>query len=635
MQDRQRIGIPVRDKFSGRIPRGAADAPWLAEYAFLIRESGDLEALLDAELQATRWGVSLQQALFAGEAISEERYAQALASALGVPRATDYVVLSSEIAAQHLRTRPGGVATSAEGLWRGLPALFVCATAEAPSVVARRVALAQAWSPDHAIVLVTQRTLSVAAEQARAPVLVKAATYGLKRHLPLFSAGRRAPLWQKILAGLVPLVLAGGIYAEPRATLTLLLLGLTLPFIGTTLVRLVALLGQFGGRFRTSKPSRRIPDHELPVYSILVALFEEAAVLPDLIAALSSLDYPPAKLDCLLVIEDADSETKLAFLKSDLPPWMRVVIVPDGALRTKPRALNYALWLARGDYVVVYDAEDRPEADQLRRALAAFQAGGPRLACVQSCLNIFNARQSWLTRQFTVEYSALFDAVLPALQRLRLPIPLGGTSNHFRRALLEEMHGWDPYNVTEDADLGIRIARLGHRTTVISSTTWEEAPASLVLWLRQRTRWLKGWMQTYLVHTRRPIGLIRDLGFFRALGFHFYMGGLILSALVHPLFYAALAADYAFDLQQEGFDIAYGGAFLLAGIVNLVVGYVTAIASGAIASRRRGHRLTLTALLMPLYWLLISVAAYRALWQLFRDPFRWEKTPHGLAQEDS
>ena len=136
----------------------------------------------------------------------------------------------------------------------------------------------------------------------------------------------------------------------------------------------------------------------MPVYSILVALFEEAAVLPDLIAALSSLDYPPAKLDCLLVIEDADSETKLAFLKSDLPPWMRVVIVPDGALRTKPRALNYALWLARGDYVVVYDAEDRPEADQLRRALAAFQAGGPRLACVQSCLNIFNARQSWLTR---------------------------------------------------------------------------------------------------------------------------------------------------------------------------------------------------------------------------------------------
>jgi glycosyltransferase XagB len=215
-----------------------------------------------------------------------------------------------------------------------------------------------------------------------------------------------------------------------------------------------------------------------------------------------------------------------------------------------------------------------------------------------------------------------------------LPMPLGGTSNHFPRAVLEELQGWDPYNVTEDADLGIRIARRGYDVATISSTTWEEAPATFKLWRNQRTRWIKGWIQTYLVHTRQPRALWRDLGLTRMLGFHLYMGGLILSALVHPLFYAALLADYCFDYNSFAFDETFGPLFWIVAIGNLVAGYTTSIVVGVVSVRRRGHRLVLSALMMPIYWLLISLAAYRAIWQLYWDPFRWEKTPHGLADAD-
>lgn len=232
------------------------------------------------------------------------------------------------------------------------------------------------------------------------------------------------------------------------------------------------------------------------------------------------------------------------------------------------------------------------------------------------------------TRQFTVEYSALFDAILPALARLNFPVPLGGTSNHFPRALLEEVGGWDPFNVTEDADLGIRLARLGYVTQVLSSTTWEEAPRHFGQWLRQRTRWLKGWMQTYLVHMRHPWRLFRELGFLQGLGFHVFLGGLILSALVHPVIYAVVAWN-AVVMPARQLPNVLGTAPFAVSMATLAIGYLSAIGIGVIAVKRRRHRLVLAALQMPLCWLLISFAAYRALWQLWRDPFLWEKTAHG------
>jgi cellulose synthase/poly-beta-1,6-N-acetylglucosamine synthase-like glycosyltransferase len=380
-----------------------------------------------------------------------------------------------------------------------------------------------------------------------------------------------------------------------------------------------------------STRARRVPDRLLPVYTVLVPVFREANVLPGLILSLRALDYPPVKLEIFIVLEAVDTETQAAVSRLALPGNFRSLIVPEGGPQTKPKALNYALQFARGDFVVVYDAEDRPQPGQLRRAWDVFRQSPPGLACLQAQLNIYNPRQSWFTRQFAIEYSVLFDAILPALEKLRLPVPLGGTSNHFPRATLLEIGAWDPFNVTEDADLGVRIARLGYQTGVLASTTWEEAPPVFRVWLTQRTRWLKGWMQTYLVHTRQLRRLHSELGLRAAIGFHALMGGLIGSALVHPVFYGLLAYHLLTGTLLEPAETAAGTVLWTIALINLAFGYAVSILVGVISvCRRRRADLALSALLMPAYWLLISFAAYRALYQFARDPYLWEKTEHGM-----
>jgi glycosyltransferase XagB len=239
---------------------------------------------------------------------------------------------------------------------------------------------------------------------------------------------------------------------------------------------------------------------------------------------------------------------------------------------------------------VVFDAEDVPAPSQLRQALAVFRAGGPNVACVQARLNIDNANDSWLTRQFTLEYSALFDGLLPALTRMGLPVPLGGTSNHFPRAVLEQLGGWDPYNVTEDADVGLRIARAGLDVAMVRSTTWEEAPVAFRAWLYQRTRWMKGWMQTWLVHMRQPGRFARELGWKRFLGGQALMGGMVLSALIHPLFYMLLIIEYACgDLLAAPAD-GWGWALWSLAAFNMIAGYGSAMLLAALAVVRHSCR---------------------------------------------
>ena len=328
-----------------------------------------------------------------------------------------------------------------------------------------------------------------------------------------------------------------------------------------------------------------------------------------------------------------DRETIAAARALDLPGNVEIVLIPDLGPRTKPKALNYALPLARGDYLVIYDAEDRPERDQLRRALAAFRSGPPNVACVQAALTIYNASDSWLTQQFTLEYCALFDGLLPALDRLDLPIPLGGTSNHFRVAALKWLMAWDPFNVTEDADLGMRLARHGYRCRALSSTTYEEAPARFMPWLRQRTRWLKGFVQTWLVHMREPFALWRQMGPRGFLTLQIVIGGTVLSALVHPWFYVLAGYELATGAFLDPPARLLGWPFWGIAWFDLITGYLASMAVALLAARRRGHRrLLLQLLLMPFYWLLISAAAYRALWQFVTARFDWEKTEHGLAR---
>jgi cellulose synthase/poly-beta-1,6-N-acetylglucosamine synthase-like glycosyltransferase len=320
------------------------------------------------------------------------------------------------------------------------------------------------------------------------------AVYGLRSRTPELSAATGLWRWQRHSLAVLLATLCIGAAVAAETTLIALLAIMACPFLCVVMLRTVA-LWQLRGRLpdgATPVPS----DPGLPLYTVLVPLFREAGVVPQLLASLRAIDYPAERLEILLVVEGVDVATQLALQRASIDTHMQIVVVPEGEPRTKPRACQYALQFAQGDYVVVYDAEDVPEPDQLRLAVAALRAGGARMGCLQAQLNIYNSDASWFTRQFTVEYTALFDCILPTLERLQLPVPLGGTSNHFPRAVLDAVGGWDPYNVTEDADLGIRLARDGWHVGVLRSTTWEEAPPSFRVWKGQRTRWLKGWMQT-------------------------------------------------------------------------------------------------------------------------------------------
>ncbi|HEY8598322.1 MAG TPA: glycosyltransferase family 2 protein, partial [Thermomicrobiales bacterium] len=364
--------------------------------------------------------------------------------------------------------------------------------------------------------------------------------------------------------------------------------------------------------------------------TILVPLYREAVVIPQLTRAIAALDWPKSKLDVRLLLEEDDLETIQAARAARLPAYFTFVIVPKDGPRGKPKACNYGLAHARGEYVVIYDAEDIPQPDQLRKAYVAFRSAGPALGCVQSRLNFYNPEQNLLTRWFTAEYSMWFDLLLPGLQRTSAPIPLGGTSNHFRRAVLAELGAWDPHNVTEDADLGVRLFKRGFRTAVIDSTTFEEANPRLGNWIRQRSRWIKGYAQTWLVHMRHPIRLWRALGPGGFLSFQFLIGGTVLVLLLNPLFWALTLLWFVsfWSLIERLFP----GPIYYIAVIALYFGNFAFIALSVAGALARGHyRLVKYSLLSPFYWVLMSIAAWKGVLQLLYRPHYWEKTQHGLA----
>jgi cellulose synthase/poly-beta-1,6-N-acetylglucosamine synthase-like glycosyltransferase len=311
-----------------------------------------------------------------------------------------------------------------------------------------------------------------------------------------------------------------------------------------------------------------------------------------------------------------------------LPPWFQIVELPPCPPATKPKALAAALWIAKGELVTVFDAEDSPASDQLKRAAERLMAD-PRLGCVQARLVIDNADGSWLARQLALEYAAQFSGLLPLLTRLDAPVLLGGTSNHFRRSTLMKIGGWDPYNVTEDADLGLRLARFGYSVGTLPSETCEEAPRRLAPWLRQRTRWMKGWMQTWCVHMRDPVRLFRDLGFRRFVYVQLLLTGSLACALIHPLFYVVLAADLWSGVLPGSGTEGITATLAWVGAVNFVLGYlVAALSMLCFAPTAKAKPTLLSIIGIPIYWLLISAATWRAAWKLVSEPFTWEKTPH-------
>lgn len=262
----------------------------------------------------------------------------------------------------------------------------------------------------------------------------------------------------------------------------------------------------------TEEEIAAIDERALPVYSILVPIYKESNIIPQLIRNIENLDYPRSKLDVRLLIEEDDVEAQELLRTFKPPSYFTVLVVPHSLPKTKPKACNYGLIRARGEYVVIYDAEDRPDPDQLKKVYLAFQASQENVCCIQAKLNYYNSNQNLLTRWFTHEYSMWFELLLPGVMQLDIPIPLGGTSNHFKTDVLKKINAWDPYNVTEDADLGVRLYKEGYKTAIVDSRTWEEATSRVGNWIRQRSRWIKGYMQTWLVHMRNPVQLWRDLG---------------------------------------------------------------------------------------------------------------------------
>jgi len=372
-------------------------------------------------------------------------------------------------------------------------------------------------------------------------------------------------------------------------------------------------------------------EEPLPLYSVLVALHHETAVVPRLIAALSRLDWPASRIEIKLVCE-ADDKPTIRTVQRAIQgrPQFAVVLVPPSEPRTKPKALNYALPLTSGEFVVLYDAEDEPDPGQLREAYERFRTGPAKLACLQAPLVVRNGERNWLAGLFALEYAALFRRLLPWLARHDLPLPLGGTSNHFVRAHLVAVGAWDSHNVTEDADLGLRLFRGGYRIGTIGKPTFEDAPERWDVWYKQRTRWMKGWIQTYLLHMREPRRLMSELGLKRMAAFQLLFLGMLASCLVHPVFLMILAV-FVGRLLTGAVTIAECGPLIALDLFNAAGGYsVFIILSTGVLDRHERQVLPKFYLALPLYWVMVAIAGLRAFFQLFFIPHKWEKTPHGL-----
>ncbi len=427
----------------------------------------------------------------------------------------------------------------------------------------------------------------------------------------LSARGRAASLWALALLGITALL-------SPFA------------FLAVAVLRMGAAV--YARRPLPEPPP--LDDWQLPKLTVLVPLFKEAAIIPTLVRNLQALDYPHDRLEVIILLEACDTATQRA-ARHCVPrfSYFRVVVVPEGGPRTKPRACDVGLALAQGDVVVVFDGEDRPEPDQPRKA-AAMLATHPRIAVAQARLGCDHAGPGapLITRLWALEYLVLFGAVLPFLARCGLPFLLGGTSNYFRTAALRKAGGWDAHNVTEDADLGVRLARLGYRSAVVDSTTWEEAPLTFATWTKQRGRWLKGFIITTFVHARSPLRTARELGPLATLALLTQLPFALLSIAAHPLCLAIVIWGMATGQLWAPSQAPLNDAALALQITTLLLGYAATFALNLSALWPRPHGLQRRlALMLPLYWLALAWALLVAVVEL-RRPHHWAKTAHGLAR---
>ena len=469
-------------------------------------------------------------------------------------------------------------------------------------------------------------------------------------------------LWYSLL---LAALIIGGAYRWD-IVLCIITFGLAAWYLGTILFRSLIVVLSLSGRgiVRTSPEQlAEIDEDALPLFTILVPLYKESNIASRIVHQLHNLDYPHEKLDIKFLLEEDDHATLDAVEDAKLTDSYEILIIPDSQPKTKPKACNHGLAGARGEYCVIFDAEDRPEPDQLKKVVLGFEKVPANIACLQARLNYFNPNQNLLTRWFTIEYSTTFDLYLPGLQCANIPVPLGGTSNHFRTDTLKALGGWDPFNVTEDCELGVRLYRAGFKTMMLDSTTWEEANSNLWNWIRQRSRWVKGFFQTHLAHMRNPLRTLRELGLRGFVGFLLCVGGSSLMMILNVAYWviggiylAAIAGamrdGYGFWTIIKGprdwiphsiaWPMVYTGPnedplWSTLSIIFFVITCVLLISNALFVFmhvlaciKRKFYSLIPFALLTPIYWVLISIGAWKGFIQLFTNPFYWEKTVHGL-----
>ena len=572
-----------------------------------------------AQTRAQRGELRLADVLYARFGLSRHLIARAEAELYGCP----VIDPLARPADPRLMPRYGAHLGLRHALlpWRRLGGCTVILSARPESFAAQKPALERIFgpvrmaitTPDHLQKAICARYETTLVARAESRVALEESSRGWR-------AGRALRL---TLAGLT--ILASLTWLWPGIVL-LVLTGLASALM--ILTGLLKLTAAIIGRPPQALPLPDPLECRLPVITLLVPLYHEKAIADHLLSRLEALEYPRELLDVCLVLESGDSTTREALGRVNLLTWMRAVTVPDGTIKTKPRAMNYALDFARGSIVGVYDAEDAPATDQLRIVARHFAAAGPEVACLQGVLDYYNSATNWLTRCFTIEYASWFRVVLPGFARMGLVVPLGGTTLFFRRSVLEELDGWDAHNVTEDADLGVRLARHGYRTEFMPSVTEEEANGRAWPWVKQRSRWLKGYAITYGVHMRRPAQLWRDLGTWRFFGIQILFAGTLSQFLLAPLIWTFWLVPFGWPHPLSPY-LAPWMIWTLAGLFVSVELIHFGIAALALKRARKLWLLKWVPTLQ-LYFPLGVAATYRGLLELTWRPFFWDKTAHGI-----
>lgn len=586
------------------------------------------EQLQMAMLEYSRTGDPLGDILVAHEAVSEDVLVAALSEMYQMQRVglSDFVP-DMEIA----RRLPEPIAQRFQAIPVAATEDLVLLAVARPLDPEQAVAVEEALGSPFRQLLANRGELDQLIQRVHSAHYVEVSTVALLESHPEDSAHVVFTGGQKGLGICVLVAVVVCAVVWPMETLIGIVAACSVLYLLVSFYKFQLTFRALGTHLETDVTDQEIADLDertLPVYTILVPLYKEAGVVRRLVQGINDLDYPRTRLDVKLLCEEDDTDTIEMIRSLQLPPHFHLVVVPDSLPKTKPKACNYGLQLATGDFCVIFDAEDRPDPDQLKKAYLAFQHVAGNVACVQAKLNHFNQDQNLLTAWFANEYSMHFELILPAMGAAGSPIPLGGTSNHFLTSVLRDLGAWDPFNVTEDADLGIRLHREGYRTAMIDSTTLEEANSNVPNWIRQRSRWIKGYLQTWLVHMRSPGALLRETGPRGFASFNLTMANAFV-LLLNPIFWA-LTTLYV--LTQWGFirELFPGFVFYAASAMLFIGNFVFVYLNVAGSLQRGEFGITRTALLSPLYWGLMSWAAWKGAIQLFTNPFYWEKTEHGL-----